>query len=103
MEDEEEQDLFRKVLSTKSSEWNYEHEYRWFINNFECFSEGNTYFIRINSGAIVRVDIGVNSNKTYRNKLIKLLKQKKYSHIDIRIAEIDEKEFKLNYRKIELS
>jgi hypothetical protein len=102
-EDEDEFNLMKNVLTTKSSAWEYEHEYRWFISNVECFSNEKYDFIKINANAIVRVDIGVNSTTAFRNKLIKLIKTKEYFHIDVRLAELDEKEFKLNYQKMKLS
>jgi hypothetical protein len=102
-EDQDELNLFRTVMTTKSSVWEYEHEYRWYISNLECFSDGKYDFIKINSDAIVRVDIGVNSTTAFRNKLKKLMRSKEYLHVDIFLAELDEKDFKLNYKKVQLS
>ncbi len=100
-EDPDEFELMGSVLTKKSSAWEYEHEYRWFISNLECFSDGKYDFIKINSDAIVRVDIGVNSTTAFRNKLKKLMRSKEYLHVDLFLAELDEKDFELNYKKNE--
>jgi hypothetical protein len=94
--------LYSESLTMKSSAWKYEHEYRWLISNLECFSDGKSDFIRIKPEAIVRVDIGVNSTTAFQNKLIELIRLKKYFHIDVMIAELDEKNFKLNYKEVKL-
>lgn len=92
---------FGNSLLVKSIAWAYEHEYRWLIHIEDCIQEavdGRIYdFIKISPEAIVRIDIGVKSKSTFREKVINLLKTNSFAHADLRIATLDKKKFKLNY------
>jgi len=94
---------FGRSVIIKSDVWAYEHEYRWLIDKIDWFTENinnNNYdFIKISPDAIMRVDIGVNSNYEFKNNLMTILKIEHFNHVDIRIAKLDEKMFQLNYEK----
>jgi hypothetical protein len=94
---------FSRALVVKSNAWAYECEYRWFIHIKECLSEKigekKLDFVAITPESIQRVDIGVRSSPQFKQEVINLLKHKQFLHVDLRIATIDEKKFKLNYEK----
>jgi len=90
-------DFNSEAISTKSSAWSYENEYRWWVFPKQCHREGKDFFIRIKPEAIVEIVCGVKCSPE-QVSTIKNLVNKNLGRGDIvKKAEIDNYDLKLNY------
>ncbi len=91
-----------RALIVKSLGWEYEQEYRWFIQIQRCKldKEKNIHFVKIPAEAIISVDIGVKSLPEIKERIMDLMKGNDFAHIKIRHAKLHETKFKLNYETL---
>lgn len=81
------------ILTNKAKYWSYEKEWR-FILSGETDKE-----VILPDGIIVEVCIGCNTQKNHTNKIIEILKTKE-TKIELKEAYPNNREFKLDFRKI---
>lgn len=91
----------------KSEEWRYENEWR-FLRSSSCAqktvakSQGNIYLFSVPPTCITGVILGCRMATEARRRLCNVvLKDKRYRHINITVAKLDRRGFKLNYFQIE--
>ena len=89
------------LLKEKCDLWSYEHEYRLLIYLSECGKAKVDDFtfdcIKISPDTILRVDIGVNAKNDFKKNVLETLGNKDFSHTEVKFAQIDDTEYKLNY------
>lgn len=89
--------IFDKIISTKSSIWSYEKEYRWLLKPKSCQKKWKHSFYPINPKAIMEIVCGVECTSKQISAIKKLSRAKFSSDVKIKKAEIDDHKFKLNY------
>lgn len=91
-------------LKEKCDLWSYEHECRLlvFLNECERINEKNSLidYISVPPDSILRVDIGINAKDDLKKEILETINKNEYSRLEMRFAQIDDIEFKLNYTKM---
>jgi len=87
---------------TKSTDWSYEEEWRKF--RFlsladQCIETGSepVHLFSFPPELITRVIVGCRATTETRQKLVEVLGQEEYRHVEMRIAELDKRHYKLNF------
>ena len=88
----------QKVLTTKSKIWEYEKEYRYLKQLNSLKYENNMYFDPFKKKDLAEVILGANISNEDKSKVLQV--SKSYSDVKIIQAEIDNKKYKLNFKKI---
>jgi hypothetical protein len=93
--------ILHEFLKEKCKCWSYENEYRWLIKLDECFrikvNNSTCEYVEVDPDAIIRVDIGINVNDLYKDNILKVLKDQRFSNTEVKLAKIDDTEYKINY------
>lgn len=109
----------KKILLTKSKAWEYESEYRVFIQRGNCRetkankdekcnpvylntekADSKAIFLaKFNPTALRCIDFGVNCLQSTKNKIIESLNRPELKHVEVYQSKLDEKEFKLNFEE----
>ncbi len=101
------ENFYKTILSTKSLLWKHEKEYRIIADFKGGIDSGhldkygnNIYLFDLPPENIATIILGVLMKQEDENKMLSLLKQKRYSHVKIYKAELDKMEYKLNFKQI---
>jgi hypothetical protein len=104
VENNSEQEKIRSSWKTKSKEWEYEKEIRWFIPVEQCIEEVHfdhnkqeevkLWFKKINPQSIKSICFGLNCTEKDKGKIRKLVKEN-YSWIELFQADYHPREFAL--------
>jgi hypothetical protein len=97
-EDDEMIAQIRKSITTKSTSWQYEEEYRWIVSPHRCI-ESN--YVPLPAQAIIAVDAGVYAKDKFVLQVASSLSRKELSHVRLRKANVDTLRFKINYTDVE--
>ncbi len=86
------------TMSTKATCWEYEKEYRLFVDPTICKKDNTNdfWFVKIPLESIKRVDVGFMNDKNI-NSINELSKQNTFSSIRFFKSQLNEKEYKLDY------
>ncbi len=99
-------DEMSQILLTKSDEWSYEEEWRMLLplahaeKKFDVKGECVSLF-KIPHQSIVEIIIGCRMPNTIKQRIEKfVLRDNRYSHAKLFVAELDNKEFKLRFKEL---
>lgn len=111
--------IIESILLTKSEAWQYESEYRVFIQRKNCreikankaekcnpinlntekADSKGIFLAKFNPTALQRIDFGVNCLQATKDEIIESVNRPELKHVEIYQSKLDEKEFKLNFEK----
>ena len=95
-----------RIFFVKSIDWDYEQEWRMIHSLRECKriikdDSGNVYLFPFPEDSLTGVYLGCKISTNFKKKLSDIIKNKpSFSHVKMRQAEIDEKEYMLNFTEI---
>ena len=95
--------LSSTIFLTKNRDWKYEKEIRLIRNlkeAYECVLHptfGPIYLFRFDPSAILRVYLGVNVTPESEAKIVTILKEERYAHVELYKATLNPKEYTLDF------
>ncbi len=92
------------AMITKSECWNYEKEYRLFVDPDYCtntkIEEKKIYFTKLQESSLIRVDVGLNFDEMSLGLIQEAKKRDRFKHVNFFKAELNKDKYKLDYIRI---
>jgi hypothetical protein len=89
------------AMTTKSICWQYEQEYRIFVDPLYCSKQikddKELYFAKIPERSLIRVDLGLNADKKILEDIKSLQKINRFKNVRFYKAELNKEQYKLDY------